>query len=260
MRLVTDENKADAVTAPTPLYEPDFTFTIGGDPDQPAVTMSHFAARQYTKWLSLLSAQTYRLPTEAEWEYAARAGTTTAYFFGDDPEQIGDYAWFYDNADEAYHPVGSKKPNPWGLHDIYGNVAELTLDQYKADTYQTGADSGLSADDAVVWTTKMFPHAVRGGGFYDDPPKLRSAARGQTEDWRIEDPNLPRSPWWFTDEPALAVGFRLVRPLKPADVETRAKWWEVDNEVLGQAVEDRLNEGRGALGLVDPELPGAAAK
>lgn len=260
VRKVEDDNKTDAVTIPTPLYDPSFTFVLGEEPDQPAVTMSHFAARQYTKWLSLMSQHVYRLPTEAEWEYAARAGTDTAYFFGDDPEQIGEYAWYYDNADESYHEVGTKQPNPWGIHDIYGNVAELVLDQYKEDAYQGSDDKELSSSEAVVWTTKMFPHVIRGGSFYDDPEKLRSAARGQTEDWRMEDPNLPRSPWWFTDEPALAVGFRLVRPLEKPNAEQLAKVWETDNEVLQMAVEDRLSEGRGVLGLVDPELPKAAAE
>jgi formylglycine-generating enzyme required for sulfatase activity len=253
-RVVNADNRGDAVTAPTPLYDPSFTFILGENPQQPAVTMSHFAARQYTKWLSLLSEQVYRLPTEAEWEYACRAGTTTAYSFAGGAEQLGEYAWYYDNSDEAYHDVGTKKPNPWGLHDLHGNVGEMVLDQYQADAYQRLEGKPVTAAAAVVWTTKMFPHAVRGGSWSDEPAALRSAARRQTEDWREEDPNLPKSPWWLTDEPALTVGFRLLRPLSRPSAEFLKKAWEVDNEMLEQAVDGRMTEGRGVLGLVDPKL------
>ena len=253
-RMVTDENRADAVTIPTPLYEPDFTFEIGNDPNHPAVTMSHFAARQYSKWLSLLTTQTYRLPTEAEWEYACRAGSTTAYSFGDDPSQLGDYAWYFDNSDEAYHDVATKKPNAWGLYDMHGNVGELCVDQYASDAYQKHAGKEVDGSVALVWTTEMFPHSIRGGGWDSNAEQLRSAARAQTDDWREEDPNLPRSPWWLTDEPARAVGFRLVRPLTKPSADILAKFWDVDNEVLGQAVSDRITEGRGVEAVVDSKL------
>jgi formylglycine-generating enzyme required for sulfatase activity len=254
VRKVTDDNRADAITAPTPLYDTTFTFVLGEEPAQPAVTMSHYAARQYTKWLSLLTQQVYRLPTEAEWEYACRAGTTTAYSFGEDATELDEYAWHYDNSDESYHEVGTKKPNPWGLHDMHGNVAEIVLDQYQADAYQTLAGKPQTFESAIKWTTKMFPHVIRGGSWMDEAGAQRSAARAETEDWREEDPNLPKSPWWFTDEPALAVGFRLMRPLRRPSPEFLKKAWEVDNPTLQQAVEGRLTEGRGALGLVDPEL------
>src|SRR5690606_33815435 len=108
IRRVTGENEIDAVTAPSKIYEPSFTFSGGEDPRQPAVSMSQFAAKQYTKWLSLLTGQFFRLPSESEWEYACRAGSTTAFSFGDDPEQLGEYAWYYDNADDSTHPVGTK--------------------------------------------------------------------------------------------------------------------------------------------------------
>jgi formylglycine-generating enzyme required for sulfatase activity len=254
VRTVSDDQRADAVTAPTPLYDTTFTFILGEEATQPAVTMSHFAARQYTKWLSLLTGQTYRLPTEAEWEYACRAGSTAAYSFGGDPAELDEYAWYYDNADEAYHDVGTKKPNAWGLHDMHGNVAEIVLDQYQADVYRTLAGQPRTVESAVVWTSKMFPHVIRGGGWMSEAAEVRSASRAGTEDWREEDPNLPKSPWWFTDEPALAVGFRICRPMNRPSDEFLKKAWEIDNETLQQAVENRLAEGRGALGLVDPEL------
>ncbi len=146
VRAVTDANKVDAVTAPTPLYEPDFTYEYGEDPQQPAVSMTQYAAKQYTKWLSAITSQQFRLPTEAEWEYACRAGSGTAYSFGDDAAQLGEYAWFEGNTEQTgTRQVRQKKPNAFGLYDMHGNVAEWVLDGYapfKADdkTMNAAAD------------------------------------------------------------------------------------------------------------------------
>ena len=121
IRTVTDANKIDAITAPTPLYEPDFTFEYGEDPTQPAVSMTQYAAKQYTKWLSAITGQQFRLPTEAEWEYACRAGSTTAFSFSDDATKMDEYGWFADNTNsEGTKQVRLKKPNPWGLYDMHG--------------------------------------------------------------------------------------------------------------------------------------------
>ncbi|MBL9133060.1 MAG: SUMF1/EgtB/PvdO family nonheme iron enzyme, partial [Verrucomicrobiaceae bacterium] len=119
----------DLISQPTPPYQP-MDFGMGRD-KYPAICMTHHAANKYCQWLSAQTGHFYRLPTEAEWEYAARAGTKTAYFFGDDAKDLKDYAWFFENAPNfQYAKIGLKKPNPWGLHDIYGNVCEWTLDQY----------------------------------------------------------------------------------------------------------------------------------
>jgi len=169
--------------------------------------MTQHAARVFCKWLTAKTGRYYRLPTEAEWEYACRAGTTTAYHFGDDPASLGEYAWFYDNSSEKTQPVGKKKPNPWGLHDMHGNVAEWVLDQHLADGYQKHAER-----DPLVIPTMLYPHVVRGGSWDDRAPDLRSAARaGSHPDWKQQDPQIPQSIWYFTD--ALHVGFRIVRPL-----------------------------------------------
>ncbi|MCI0360076.1 MAG: formylglycine-generating enzyme family protein, partial [Planctomycetaceae bacterium] len=175
---VTDANKEWVVTAPSSLYDPTFTFKQGADPKQPAVTMSQFAAKQYTKWLSGITGQYYRLPTEAEWEYACRAGTTTAYSFGDDPTQLGEYAWYYDNAGEKTQLVGQKKPNPWGLFDMHGNVGEWCLDQYLKEGYkrfegQARAGQALPWHAAIGWPTKLYPRAIRGGSWDEDADRLR---------------------------------------------------------------------------------------
>jgi formylglycine-generating enzyme required for sulfatase activity len=205
---------ADAITLPTKPYQ-DMTFGMGRE-ECPAVCMTQLAAKMYCKWLSAKTGRYYRLPTEAEWEYACRAGTKTAFSFGDDPEELEDYAWYFDNSDESYHKVGQKKPNAWGLHDMHGNVAEWVLDQYSEDGYaQLG---GSAVKNPLLVPTKIYPRVVRGGSWIDDPETLRSAARVTSDpDWKSQDPQLPQSIWYHTD--ADFVGFRVVRPLEVPSAE-----------------------------------------
>lgn len=206
----------DGISKPTEPYT-DMSFGMGRG-SFPAICMTQHAARTFCKWLSAKTGRYYRLPTEAEWEYACRAGTETAYSFGDDPEQLDQHAWFWDNSEEAYHPVGQKKPNPWGLHDMHGNVSEWVLDQYTE--YSTIKDTR----NPLAIPTKLYPRVVRGGGWDDDPETLRSAARIASEpEWKDQDPQEPRSIWYHTD--ALSVGFRVVRPLvEPSEQEKMQKW------------------------------------
>lgn len=239
----------DAITAPTELYEPDITYEYGSDEKQPAVTMTQYAAKQYSKWISKLTGLFYALPSEAEWEYAARAGSKTAYHFGDDSNQLGDYAWFAENADSQLHQVGTKNPNRWGLHDMYGNVAEWVLDGYDSGGFEPGGK--------IRWSTEVFPRVIRGGSWESPAESCRSAARLASDDesWKEEDPNLPKSPWWLTTDPARGIGFRLVRPLTSPIGDEKQKYWEIDAEEIGWDVEDRLDEGRGVKDNIHPALP-----
>ena len=209
---------ADAVTRPTKPYT-DMTFGMGKE-GYPAICMTQLAAKKYCEWLSAKTGHYYRLPTEAEWEYACRAGTNTAYSFGDDVEEMGEYAWYYDNANEAYHPVGKKRPNPWGLHDMHGNVAEWCVDQYLPDAY---SKAGNPAVNPLAVATKVEPRSVRGGSWDDDPVALRCAVRrGSGKEWKQQDPQIPQSIWYYTD--ALFLGFRVVRPLVEPSLEEKVKY------------------------------------
>ena len=261
-RLVKkEEPQVDALTAPSALYDPSFTYDAGQGSDQPAATITQFAAKQYTKFLSLLVDDFYRLPTEAEWEYACRAGTTTRFYFGDDEADLKDHAWYYDNADDYRQKVGTKKANPWGLHDMYGNVSEWVLDEYTEEGYARLKDKMSTADEAYLKPTKLYPRVCRGGSFELEAEDCRSAARQASDDeeWKVEDPNVPQSPWWYTDSPALGVGFRIMRPLTaPATREIKETYWSADLEEITEDAENRIDEnGRGAIGIVDPSLPEA---
>ncbi|MBM3953371.1 MAG: formylglycine-generating enzyme family protein [Planctomycetes bacterium] len=253
---VTAANEADAVTAPSNLYDPTTTFTHGEEPLLPAATMTQFAARQYTKWLSGLTGRFHRLPTEAEWEYACRAGTATP--FSAPAEEFDAIAWHAGNADDTTHEVGAKKPNAWGFHDMHGNVGEWVIDELLPDGYarQAALPQPVVAMAAIVWPTHLSPRVVRGGSYYDEPQRCRSAARRGSEDtaWKEVDPNLPKSPWWYTEEPALGVGMRIVRPFTVPDAAERRRWWEADIESIRADTADRLLQGRGARGIVSPTL------
>ena len=207
----------DGVSRPTrPYVEMSFGMGINGFP---AISMTQHAANKYAEWLSAKTGEFYRLPTEAEWEYACRAGTTTAFYFGDDPSKLGDYAWFDGNSDGKYQKVGTKKPNAWGLYDMLGNVMEWTLDQYAAypadpQTEPLGEiDQGLSAGGARRLLER------RSG----ERPSLRVPASARSAAWKQQDPQLPKSIWYHTD--AQWLGFRSFAPRRFPPSEEMFRYW-----------------------------------
>jgi formylglycine-generating enzyme required for sulfatase activity/nitrate/TMAO reductase-like tetraheme cytochrome c subunit len=218
-RKVPDD--VDAITGATPPYgNPGQGWGKGG---RPAITMTHHAAMTYCRWLSRVTGKRYRLPTEAEWEYACRGGTDSAYFFegepkdfseegfwnslfGADTEEIGRYAVYAGNAKGRTQPPECVAPNPFGLKNMSGNVAELCLDWYAPDTYERYADGVKDPRGPDSGEERV----VRGGSFKDDAAELRSAARGHTHTaaWLMTDPQIPKSIWWYSD--CMHVGFRVV--------------------------------------------------
>ena len=205
--------------ATQPYTEMSFGMGVEG---YPAICMTQLAAVKFCEWLSAMTGNFYRLPTEAEWEYACRAGTKTAYSFGDSPSNLDIYAWHGGNSGGAYHKVGQKEPNPWGLYDMHGNVSEWTLDQYVPTVYNTRKRK--TVDNPLQTPTKTYPRVVRGGAWSDKPNRLRSAARRpSSKKWKKRDPQIPKSLWWHTDAPF--VGFRVVRPLETPSPLDQNKYW-----------------------------------
>jgi formylglycine-generating enzyme required for sulfatase activity len=210
---------SDAVSRPSRPYT-EMSFGMGRY-GYPAISMTQHGANRYCQWLSAKTGHFYRLPTEAEWEYACRAGTDTAYSFGADSSEVKNHAWYEDNSDFKYQKVGRKTPNPWGLFDIHGNVWEWCLDGYEESYAQY---VGTVVESPWNRASKPYPHVARGGSYDDEPNRLRSAARrGSDRGWKMQDPQLPKSFWWLSDAPW--VGFRLVRPLEVPSPEMLSKYW-----------------------------------
>lgn len=231
---------ADAFGAPTAPYNiSSISYGKSDKPNCPASGMTYFCAQAYCKWLTSLTGRYYRLPTEAEWEYACRAGTTTAFSFGDDPDKLSDYAWWFDNATDGYMEVMKKKPNAWGLFDMHGNVGEWVCEQYDKDAYKKRIAGELKA--GFVTPKGEFGQIYRGGHCdNDDPADLRSARRTfSTAEIKAQDPMFPQSIWWITEGPF--IGFRIVRPLNPPTPEEAAAM-EPDPKVWKAYVEQNTRE------------------
>jgi formylglycine-generating enzyme required for sulfatase activity len=208
--------KPDAITRPSPPYI-DFTLGMGKQGGFPVNSVSQYSALMYCKWLYQKTSVFFRLPTEAEWEYAARAGATTVYPMGKDAKQLKEYAWFDENSGTKYHKVGELKPNTWGLYDMLGNVAEWTLDEYREDYFKI-----INEITPSVLPTTRHLRTLKGGSFKDKMTELRPANRIPFDPiWNRRDPQIPKSKWWNTDAPF--VGFRIIRPVKqPSKEEVEA--------------------------------------
>ncbi|MDB4097872.1 formylglycine-generating enzyme family protein, partial [Flavobacteriaceae bacterium] len=210
----------DAVSGATTPYV-EMSFGMGTD-GFPAISMTQLAAKKFCQWLSAITGNFYRLPTEAEWEYACRAGSQSSYFFGDDINELSDYAWFKDNSGNKYQKVGLKLPNNWGLYDMHGNVSEWTLDAYSSTTYLKSLQN--LSKNPYTKPLKLYPRVVRGGSWKNSHYRLRSASRqASSKQWKKQDPQIPRSKWWHTD--AQFVGFRVVRPYLTPTIEEQNEYW-----------------------------------
>ncbi len=214
-----DDEIAEIISRPTKPYQ-EMSFGMGKI-GFPAICMTQHAANKYCQWLSALTGHFYRLPTEAEWEYACRAGTTTRWSFGDDEKELHKHAWFVDNSNFKYQKVGQKLPNPWGLHDMHGNVSEWVLDGYAPYNVEAKDNPWHRAED-------LYPRVVRGGSWNDFPEALRSAVRRASDKtWKLQDPQLPKSIWYHTEPTFL--GFRIVRPLEVPSAEEMEAYWNAAN-------------------------------
>jgi formylglycine-generating enzyme required for sulfatase activity len=215
------EIEIDAVTSPTSEYI-DMSFGMGREGGFPVVNITNYSAIMFAKWLYTETGHFYRLPTEAEWEYACRAGTTTAWYFGNDSGELKNYVWFKDNTEDGYSKVGQKKPNAFGLYDMLGNVAEWTTDQFEKDYYKL--IKGKPADNPWFKPATLYPRSVRGGSWMDEAGDLRCASRmGSSAEWKQLDPQIPKSLWWLTSAPF--VGFRLIRPKVTPPINEIKKYW-----------------------------------
>jgi len=220
------DSLSDAVTKPTAPYT-DMTFGMGKS-GFPAICMTQLSAKMYCMWLSARTGKFYRLPTEAEWEYACKAGTKTAYSFGDNSDNLADHSWHLNNSFFQYQPVGQKPANPFGLHDMHGNVWEWTLDQFSPPPAQSPSQKRVNP---MVVPTSLYPRVVKGGSWDDGPKNHRSAARMASEEsWKQQDPQIPKSVWYHTD--ALFVGFRVVRPREIPPLEEIERYWPSEAEIL----------------------------
>ena len=234
-----DTTSLDATTGPTPKYG---SSDIGGW--STAYSMTHYAATRYCEWLSEQTGKHYRLPTEAEWEYCARAGTDTPYFFSANPARltghslrnrlfgtddgvINRYIFFIRNSRAQVHNPYTNEPNPWGLYDMLGNVREFCRDYYSADAYWQGLEGAVPGLSLGPLVDPQGPplgteHVVRGGSYLSDPADCRAAARGRThhDQWLVTDPHKPKSRWWYSD--CMEVGFRVVRELDGEELPVSA--------------------------------------
>jgi formylglycine-generating enzyme required for sulfatase activity len=192
-------------------------FYQGPSSTSPAVTLTCFGGQEFCRWLTRRTGRFYRLPTEAEWEYACRAGTSTAYHFGNDATKLSEYAWFGSEAQQI-HAVGKLKSNPWGLYDMYGNAGEWVLDDW-TDSY-----SGMANGAHDPWRRRTSNKwgVIRGGDWCSETPaEFRSASRYRALDYHEMNANSPIFNWESYRERKPQTGVRLVAPAIGRPVDDR---------------------------------------
>ncbi len=214
--------KIDAITRPSPSFEDP---SIGmGKKGYPVISISPYAALTFCKWLTTITGRFYRLPTEAEWEYICKGGTSETDFFTNKKNDLDEYAWYYENSNYQYAKVGQKLPNAFGIYDILGNVAEWTLDEYNEDFYKQDLDT-IALNPWNI-PRKLHPRVYRGGSWNDDAIEISSTKRSKSSfNLQKNDPQIPKSFWWYTD--SSFIGFRLVSPYEqPSKLEIK-KFWQL---------------------------------
>jgi len=200
--------EVDAITGPTPVYG---DMTMGYENKHPAMGMTWHNAMIFCRWLSKNTGKEYRLPTEAEWEYACRAGSTKAFGVESDPEKLKEIAWYEKTADSETSAVGKKKPNIWGLYDMLGNVREWVSDFYSPDAYKQAAAKTPAVNPRGPEKGEV--HVARGGDYSCPAEELRCASRAFEEKWwRSGDPQIPKSRWWLPEMDI--IGFRVACSVK----------------------------------------------
>lgn len=223
----------DMISSPSAPYSPEQAGPLvdrsagAAEPtlQEPATGMSRHGALKFCRWLTAQTGHYYRLPTEAEWEYACRAGTTSRFSFGDEEDELEQFGSYFHKENKYFltSPVGSLKPNPWGLYDMHGNVAEWTLDSYRQ--YRP---SRHVVKNPISFATELHRGVVRGGHYVGDPIELRSAARlPATPEWNNQDPQAPRSIWYNSS--VTEIGFRIVRPRMPPSLNEAHLIWNIDS-------------------------------
>lgn len=215
------DGEIDGITGATPPYgQPDQNWGLG---KRPAITMSFHAATTYCKWLSLVTGKNYRLPTEAEWEYAARGGSEGPYFFEGEPKKysedrlwnkifgvdttnINTYVIYSQNSNARTQEPDITRANPFGLKNMLGNVEEFCSDWYSPDSYSKLQNGAIDPKGPATGEE----HVVRGGSFKSKSGELRCASRDytRTKAWLKTDPQMPKSIWWLSD--CNSVGFRVI--------------------------------------------------
>ncbi len=223
------KNDLVLIARPTPQYHP----VTHGMPKvgYSAVGVTHHAANKFCQWLSFQTGHFYRLPTEAEWEYACRGGSKKIYSWGDDLKSATEFAWFGQKEGSVYHKAKQKKPNAYGLYDMHGNVLELTLDAYVENRKKHfGKDK---VRNPWVKATKPYPHVTKGGQWKYPLEKIVASARTPTQPrWKRTDPQNPKSIWAFSNAPFL--GFRVVRPVTIPTAKEIYHYWNSGTELDGE--------------------------